>query len=118
MSNMKSIKELMWREEDQDPNRDKIWDPPAIKVSERNQDMDEMYNQYISLGGKLSIDDYYIVNAHFIHFTLTAYVSGYVGHYGDRRNSMLVFQMWLDENYPGERAGIIFDSVDRVHAYT
>ncbi len=118
MSNMKSIEELMWREEDQDPNRDKVWDPPAIKVSERNEDVDEMYNQYISLGGKLSIDDYYIVHGHFIHFTLLAFVSGYTGHYGDRINSMRVFQMWLDENYSGEKADVHFKSVDRVHPYS
>ena len=124
MSNMKSIEELMWREEDQDSNRDKLWDPPAIKVSERNEHINEMYSKYVEsceefgVSEHLQIDDYYIVHAHFIHFTMLAFVDGYIGHYGDRINSMRVFQMWLDKNYAGEKADHHFASVDRVHSYS
>lgn len=74
----------------------------------------EFFKAYRQLGGKLTEDQYQEVSTIFFYETIDAYVFGQ----DDRRVAWARFCTWLGENYPAEDAGMIFHSIDSVHAYT
>jgi len=75
---------------------------------------EQCFAEYRNLGGTLSREEYTEVVVHFIKYTLGAFVLGE----GSRDQALKDFTAWLRSKHSRESVGLIFSSVDNVHAYT
>ena len=99
-----------------------------------DEDQESMYEEYLKVCSQIptgrnnhrlkpkSKEEYANMQEHFLHYTQLAYISGVLGYYGDRAESWKHFEHWLfyeyEDNYAHEQAHAVFQSIDRIHAYT
>ena len=75
----------------------------------------QWFEEYIRLGGNQKYRKYNTIRDKFEELTVEAFTGD-----GDksREECMNEFKTWLNEKYPEERVGLIFESMDNITAYT